>query len=148
MSDDLRRALSEAVAERDRLRAEAEAKAQEVKVLERALGELDRLRADSRLHNSHKRARINRNMDAAQPARPTRGQPLKTKHVFPLRAREVDGSLSATARKLGVSNAWARSWYLDGELGREIPEKYADILAAEPYKIPRSAWKNGIRKDS
>lgn len=73
-----------------------------------------------------------------------RGARLETKHPAALKIRKVDKSIARFADKNGLKDTTVRSWYATGVAAREIPRKYADLLAKPPYSIPLSAWRNGI----
>ncbi len=139
----VRRALEKNAAERTRLEEALKANIKERLLLD----QIARLHSESILHNSHKAASLKR-MEAQTKPGPARGQRLKSKHPFPRKAREVDGSVAATARKLGVTDSAARSWYVTTEAARKIPDAIAKKLEAAPYLIPLSAWKNGIQTDA
>ena len=98
---------------------------------------------DEALHNAHRDAKLIDTMDA-QTA--TRGARLETKHPGAKKIRQVDGSIARFAAKHKEKATTVRSWYATGEAAREIPRRYADLLAAKPYEIPLTAWRNGIRE--
>jgi hypothetical protein len=75
-----------------------------------------------------------------------RGARLGTKHAGATRIREVDGSVARFAAKHGLFATTVRSWYATGEAARRIPRKWVDILKEKPYRVPESAWKNGIEE--
>ncbi len=72
------------------------------------------------------------------------GARLKMKHPAAKKIRQVDGSIARFAAKHKVPATTVRSWCATGDTAREIPKRYADILAKPPYEIPITAWKNGI----
>lgn len=58
--------------------------------------------------------------------------------------RRVDGSIAKFAKRHGYEPTTVRSWYAKGTAARRIPRFMADKLALAPYRIPPSAWVNGI----
>lgn len=93
------------------------------------------------LHNPHDSSKLIDTMDAETQVR---GARLETKHPAAVKIRKVDGSIGAFAAKRGLSPTTVRSWYATGEAAREIPRRWADLLAKKPYEIPLSVWRNGI----
>jgi hypothetical protein len=73
-----------------------------------------------------------------------RGAPLETKHIGAKKMREVDGSIARFAAKHRVAATTVRSWYATGEAAREIPRRFAELLAKPPYSIAVTAWRNGV----
>lgn len=94
------------------------------------------------LHNQHSDAKLIDTMDAETSA--TRGARLETKHPGAKRIREVDGSIARFAAKHKAHATTVRSWYATGEAAREIPRRFADLLAKPPYSIPLTVWRNGV----
>lgn len=79
---------------------------------------------------------------AGRPVDKVTGHPFAralSAHRPPLSVRQW-----AAAHKL--SRAKVTSWMLDGDGGRRIPKKYADEIARD-FKVPASAWANGIREE-
>jgi hypothetical protein len=102
---------------------------------------LEEQHRDSVLQNQHENARI---IDTMETDTAIRGARLGTKHVGAVRIRKVDGSVARFAAKHGLFATTVRSWYATGEAARKIPRKWAEKLADAPYKIPATAWRNGI----
>lgn len=144
-----RRPLEDAIAaaQRDAAEAAALARAAEAK-LAALLVEQARLvdqvvaaeHREAVLHNRHGDARI----DTMDTQITVPGARLEAKHPGAKKIRQVDGSIARFAAKHKLAVTTVRSWYARGDAAREIPRKWADLLAAEPYGIPLTAWKNGI----
>jgi hypothetical protein len=103
-----------------------------------AVGEFHR---NEVLHNPHRSSKIIDTMDAETAVR---GAPLETKHIGAKKMREVDGSIARFAAKHRVAATTVRSWYATGEAAREIPRRFAELLAKPPYSIAVTAWRNGV----
>jgi hypothetical protein len=132
------RLRDDATARVERLRAELAVAIKEEALFTELLALQHR---DSVLQNQHSDARI---IDTMETNTAVRGARLGTKHVGATRIREVDGSVARFAAKHGLFATTVRSWYATGEAAREIPRKWADLLAKKPYLVPLASWKNGI----
>jgi hypothetical protein len=131
----IRRMLAAAEADCERLRVELATALKEAELF-RELLRLHGQQSEA-LHNQHESARIN-TMDTQTVVR---GARLGTKHPGAVRIRAVDGSIAKFAAKHGLFATTVRSWYATGDAAREIPRRWADLLAKDPYKIPRSTWR-------
>ena len=135
---DYRRLLANAQARVERLRAELATALREVALFE----ELIALHEKEALH-----ARVDSStvIDTMNAILQVPGQRLGTKHPGALKMRRVDGSIAKFAKRHGYEPTTVRSWYATGKAAREIPRSMADKLSLPPYRIPLSAWVNGIR---
>lgn len=133
----IRRLLAAAEKNVNRLSVQLEAAKRERELFRQLLA----LHQEELLHNQHESAKLIDTMNAIVQVR---GQRLGTKHVGAVRMRRVDGSIARFAKKHGYRPTSVRSWYASGEAARKIPRFMADRLALPPYKIPTSAWVNGI----
>lgn len=146
VSKPLDREMARIAAKRERAAAEVAELDRQLEVLKRAqqelIGALVEEHRNESLHNAHSSARIIDTMDAETTT--TRGARLETKHPGAKKIREVDGSIAKFAAKHRTHATTVRSWYATGEAAREIPRRWADLLAKPPYSIPVSVWRNGI----
>jgi hypothetical protein len=69
------------------------------------------------------------------------GRPVISKHPAVARAVKLYGSVKAAAHSLGLHPSTFRSWYVEGEDARSIPDTWVDRLSKAPWNIPKSAWK-------
>ena len=136
----IKRLLANAEARVERLRGELATALKEAELF-RQLLELQH--RDEVLQNQHDTARI---IDTMETDTAVRGARLGTKHVGAVRIRKVDGSVARFAAKHDLFATTVRSWYATGEAARRIPRRWVDLLAKSPYKVPESAWRNGIEE--
>lgn len=97
---------------------------------------------------AHERSKVSRDMQPREyeKHRARLGRPVETDHPFAkaLSDRRISVRQWAEAHKL--TRAKVASWMVEGEGARRIPRKYADEIAKD-FKVPTSAWRNGIRED-
>ena len=135
-----------------RLEAEAADLRHKAAVLRGTVGEatadVEAARERAGLTIGDERSKIRHNMQASKYAEHARktGRPPESGHPFveALSSRNLSVRQWAEAHKL--TRAKVASWMLDGDGGRRIPRKYADEIAKD-FKVPISAWRNGIRED-
>lgn len=80
------------------------------------------------------------------------GRKFTTRHPLTAKAKALKIPIKDVAEQLSkklkrtIPRTTVRSWYApkDSGDGRPIPEDAVKFFEADPWDIPRSAWKNGI----
>jgi hypothetical protein len=80
------------------------------------------------------------------------GRKFTTKHPLTAKAKAMKTPIKDVAEQLSkklkrtIPRTTVRSWYApkDSGDGRPIPEDAVRFFEADPWNIPRAAWKNGI----
>ena len=136
----------------DRLEREAQAQLARAKQLRGAADTIEALRAMGPLTTvSINDMRLDTMSSTDTPK--VSGPKFTSRHPLPVRAKALGKSIPDVAAELtkalrrNVPRTTVRSWYLPkgDESARPIPADAVKFFEADPWDIPRDAWKNGIR---
>lgn len=72
------------------------------------------------------------------------GRPIVSPHPFAQALKAKGLTVTEWAADKGLNRSRVKSWMLDGDGGRPIPEEWAEAIRRE-FGVSRAAWKNGIR---
>jgi hypothetical protein len=149
-------ALAVQLARLEDRRSLAEFRSQAAELLRRAASALDA--SNSSDLPSFKDSATNTTVDPNKnnlnhnPKRVFRGRPIETAHPLPQKVRESGESIADLAVRLSkvfgrnFPQQTVQAWYTANErYARPIPRDVAEYFEREPWSIPLSAWKNGIR---
>jgi hypothetical protein len=140
------------LAEAEQLEAEARARLARAKQIRDAVEMIERLRADGPL-TSVSIDTIGIDTMSSTDTQKVAGPKFASRHPLPTKAKALGKSIPDVAAEISkalkrkVPRTTVRSWYAskDGDAGRPIPADAVKFFEADPWGIPRAAWKNGIK---